>query len=83
MQHQFHPQLAGLVLHDEEHLVVVGRERFLGVKNRVELEVIAIAHASVKVELGFFFLHDALASRSAGFSGRGLEWTGAHKRSFK
>jgi len=44
MQHQLHPQLRGLVLHDEEHLVVVGRERLLGVQDGIELQVVAIAH---------------------------------------
>ena len=62
VQHQLHPQLARLVLHDEQHLVVVGRERFLGVQDGVELQVVAVAHAAIKVELGVLFVHDALAS---------------------
>ena len=63
MAHQLHPQLAGLVLHDEQHFVVVRRERLLGIQDGIELQVVAIAHATFKIELGFFFMHDVLAQR--------------------
>ena len=63
MAHQLHPQLAGLVLHDEQHLVVVRRERLLGIQDGIELQVVAVTHAPIKIELGFFFVHDALAWR--------------------
>ena len=46
VQHQLHPQLAGLVLDDEQHLVVVGRERLLRAEDGVELQVVAVAHAT-------------------------------------
>jgi hypothetical protein len=52
VQHQLHPQLRGLVLHDEEHLVVVGRERLLRAQDGVELQVVAIAHVLGEIELG-------------------------------
>jgi hypothetical protein len=63
MQHQLHPQLAGLVLHDEQHLVVVGRARVLRAQDGVELQVVAIAHAPAEVELGFFVVDDVLGRR--------------------
>ena len=47
VQHELQPQLGGLVLDDEQQLVVVlGRaQRMLRGQQRVELEVAAVAHA--------------------------------------
>src|SRR5262245_13753973 len=42
VDHELHPQLRGLVLDDEEHLVVVRRARPLRREQRVELEVAAV-----------------------------------------
>ncbi len=61
VQQQLHPQLAGLVLHDEEHLVVFGRERVLRFEQLVQVQVVAIAHVAAEIELGAFFGDDALA----------------------
>ena len=87
VQHQLHPQLAGLVLHDEQHLVVVGRERLLRVQDGVELQVVAVAHAVIKVELGFFIVNDALAWRCAGAGtgrvGGAGERAGTHGGAFR
>ena len=58
VQHQFHPQLAGLVLDDEQHLVVVGRQRLLRVQHLVEMQVVAITHGPAEVELGLFLGDD-------------------------
>ena len=60
MQHQFHPQLGSLMLDDEQHLVMVGRARMLGVQNVVQVQVVAITHRLAEVEQGFFILHDLL-----------------------
>jgi hypothetical protein len=51
VQRQLHPQLAGLVLDDEEHLVVRRREWLLRRQDGVELQVVAIAHRGAEVEL--------------------------------
>ena len=61
VQHQFQPQLAGLVLDDEQQLVVIGRAGVLGVQDLVQAQVIAIAHRFGEIELGavpcrFFFV---------------------------
>ena len=58
MQHQLHPEFTGLVLDDEKHLVVVGRQRFLCAQNGVKLQIVAVTHGFAEVELGFFFTHD-------------------------
>ncbi len=58
VQHQLHPQLAGLVLDDEQHLVMVGRERLLRGQDGVELEIVAVAHAAAEVERGVLGAHD-------------------------
>src|SRR3954470_11168839 len=42
VDHQLHPQLGHLVLHDEQHLVVVQRARALGGQELLEAEVAAI-----------------------------------------
>jgi hypothetical protein len=52
VQHQLDPQFAGLVLDDEQHLVVVGRERMLGRQDLAQAQVVAIAHAAAEVHLG-------------------------------
>ncbi len=44
VQEQLHSELAGLVLHDEEYLVMRRRARLLRVQYRVELRVVAVAH---------------------------------------
>ncbi len=51
VQHQFHPQLAGLVLHNEQHFVVVGRARVLGRQDLIERQVVAVAHRLAEVHL--------------------------------
>jgi urease accessory protein UreE len=51
VQHQLHPQFAGLVLHDEQHLVMVGRERVLRVQDLFQAQVVAIAHGLGEVHL--------------------------------
>ena len=51
VDHQLHPQLRDLVLHDEQHLVVVRRigDRVLRGQQAVQLQVAAVAHAAGKV----------------------------------
>ena len=44
VQGQLHPQLARLVLDDEEQLVRVGRARMLGGEHRVQREIVTVAH---------------------------------------
>jgi hypothetical protein len=50
MQHEFHPQLAGLVLHDKQHFIVIWRKWFLRIQNIIQLQIIAIAHCLAEVE---------------------------------
>ena len=71
VQHELHPQLAGLMLDDEEHFVVRRREQLLRAKDGVELQVVAVAHAVAEVELRQFVLDDLLGRRAAarGFVG--------------
>ena len=52
VQHQLHPQLAGLVLHDEQQLVVVRRQRMLRAQHLVEVQVVAVVHVVAEVEVG-------------------------------
>src|SRR5579883_761557 len=52
MDHQLHPELGRLMLDDEEHLVVIGRERLLRVEQAVEMEIIAIAHLAAEIGVG-------------------------------
>ena len=51
VQQQLHPQLADLVLDDEEHLVVRFRAALLGAEHVVEMQVVAVAHVAAEVEL--------------------------------
>ena len=44
VQHQLHPQLAGLVLNDEQHFIVVWRAWLLRAQQFVEMQVVAIGH---------------------------------------
>ncbi len=65
VQHQLHPQFRGLVLDDEQQLVLGVAQGMLRGQDRVEREVVAIGHASVEGHLGAFrrgvvgFGHDA------------------------
>jgi hypothetical protein len=52
VQQLLHPQLAGLVLHDEEHLVVIRAQRVLGIEDLVQVQVVAVAHVGAEIELG-------------------------------
>ncbi|MCY1423661.1 hypothetical protein D9M71_393810 [compost metagenome] len=52
VQHQLHPQLGGLVLDDEQHLVMVRRQRVLGAENTPQVQVVAVAHGVGKIQLG-------------------------------
>ena len=52
VQHQLHPQLAGLMLDDEQHLVVVGRQGCLRIQQSVQLQIVAVAHVPREVETG-------------------------------
>jgi hypothetical protein len=63
VQHQLHPQLGGLVLHDEQHLVVRRRERALRPEQGIELQVVAVAHRMAEIELGMLVLNDLLGRR--------------------
>jgi hypothetical protein len=49
---QFHPQLGHLVLHDEQHFVVVRRlaQRLLGRQQGVQPQVAAIGQSTIQVE---------------------------------
>jgi hypothetical protein len=78
VQHQLHPELAGLVLHDEQHLVVLGRERVLGAQQLVQVQVVAVAHGPREVELRAFLADDLGAA--GGCSVRGVMGA-AHLRS--
>ncbi len=71
VQHELHPQLAGLVLHDEEHFIVVGRERLLRIQDRVELQVVAIAHVAAEIELRALLVHDGFGLGRVRGRGRG------------
>jgi hypothetical protein len=50
VDHELHPQLRGLVLDDEQHLVVVRRARLLRAEQALELKVAAVG--GVGGELG-------------------------------
>ena len=52
VQQQLHPQLAHLVLDDEQHLVVRARAALLRAEHGVEMEVVAVAHVAAEVHLG-------------------------------
>ena len=71
VQHELHPQLAGLVLHDEQHLVVVGRQRLLRAQDLVEVQVVAVAHRRLKSSC-------ALSSATIWSLGSLLTASGAH-----
>ena len=47
---ELHPQLGGLMLHDEQHLVVVARARLLRAQHLVQAQVVAVAHGLAEVE---------------------------------
>ncbi|MNT69250.1 hypothetical protein D3C72_2075570 [compost metagenome] len=51
VQHQLHPQFARLVLHDEQHFVVVRRQRMLGREDAVQRQVVAVAHRFTEIHL--------------------------------
>jgi hypothetical protein len=72
VQHQLHPQLAGLVLHDEQHLVVRGRQRLLRAEDGVQLQVVAVAHVGAEVELGALVVHDGFGQVGSAGAGRVL-----------
>jgi hypothetical protein len=57
VQHEFHPQLTGLVLHDEKHFIVIGRQGPLSIQDGVKLQVVAVAHGLAEIQLSFFVLH--------------------------
>ncbi|MNW02051.1 hypothetical protein D3C71_1977800 [compost metagenome] len=46
------------MLHDEQHFVVRGRQRVLGVQDLVQVQVVAIAHVFAEIELGALFMHN-------------------------
>jgi hypothetical protein len=50
VDHQLQPELGCLVLHDEQHLVVVARERALRAQHGLELEIVAVAHRAGEIE---------------------------------
>ena len=62
VQHQLHPQLARLVLDDEQHLVVRRRQRVLRREHLVEVQVVAVGHVAAEVELRAFVRDDLLAA---------------------
>jgi hypothetical protein len=66
MQHEFHPQLAGLVLHDKQHFVVIWRQWLLRVQNVIQLQIITIAHGLAEVERA---LAGVGAKRASGHGG--------------
>ncbi|MNE95469.1 hypothetical protein D3C80_1935590 [compost metagenome] len=51
VQHQFHPQFRGLVLHHEQHFIMMLRvgQRMLAIQQLVQAQVIAVAHAFGKI----------------------------------
>ena len=51
MQRKAHPELRGLVLNDEQHLIMRARQQALGVENTVDLQIVAIGHAAVERHL--------------------------------
>ena len=59
VDHQLHPQLGGLVLNDEQHLVVMRRARLLRGEQALEAEVAAVGGVGGKVgdEAGVFLGH--------------------------
>ena len=65
VQHQLHPQFAGLVLHDKQHFVVVGAAWVLGIQYLPERQIIAVAHGLAKV--GF-------SARLRQHGGRSVVW---------
>ena len=52
VQHELDPQLAGLVLDDEQQLVVGVGARVLGAEDVVEAEVLGVAEVMAQVEVG-------------------------------
>jgi hypothetical protein len=52
VQEQLHPQLAHLVLDDEQHLVVRARAALLRPEHLVEVEVVAVTHVAAEIGLG-------------------------------
>src|ERR1019366_9268898 len=50
VQQQLHPQLADLVLDDEEHLVVSAGAALLRPEHDVEMQVVAVAHVAAEVD---------------------------------
>jgi hypothetical protein len=40
------------MLHDEQHLIVIGREGMLRMEDGIELQIISITHARAEIELG-------------------------------
>src|SRR5450830_2027642 len=61
MQHQLHPEFAGLMLNDEQQFVVRCRQGFLRMQYLIQLQIISIAHGGTEIELCFFLLYDAFA----------------------
>ena len=51
VQHQLHPELAGLVLDDEQHFVAVRRARMLGGEDGVEGEVVGVGQVLGEIQL--------------------------------
>src|ERR1043165_8966700 len=54
MDREPHPEPGGLVLDDEQHLVMGFRERMLRRENGVETEIVVVGHAAGEVGLGAF-----------------------------
>jgi hypothetical protein len=64
-----HPQLRGLVLDDEQHLVMGFRERMLGAEDRIKRQIVAVGHTPGEIGLGAF--------------ARGIVIAGRHGRPFR
>jgi len=55
VDHELHPELARLVLDDEEHLVVMIAERLLAREETIETEIAAVVVPSFKVPVDALF----------------------------
>jgi hypothetical protein len=50
VDHELHPQLGGLVLDDEQHLVVIGGARALRREQAVQSQVVPVAHLAGEIQ---------------------------------
>jgi hypothetical protein len=74
MQHEFEPQLRGLVLHDEEQLIVMRRiaPQVLRCQQLIEVKVVGVAHRLP--EIGMYSLLDGTETFAHAHLGSFTRW---------